>query len=87
MPVADHLQKRWKAWVDGGAICSEMEAAAIFILSSIHRVRAGGVMMMIAAGEGLPDTEEEKELFHSDRAIRTAIEALRILIEMDRKAG
>ena len=87
MPVADHLQKRWKAWVDGGAICSEMEAAAIFIISSIHRVRAGGVMMMVATGEGLPDSEEEKELFHSDRAIRTAIEALRILIEMDRKAA
>jgi uridine phosphorylase len=86
MPVADHLQKRWKAWVDGGAICSEMEAAAIFILSSIHRVRAGGVMMMVAAGEGLPETEEEKELFHGDRAIRAAIEALRILIEKDKNA-
>jgi uridine phosphorylase len=87
MPVADHLRKRWQAWVDGGAICSEMESAAIFILSSIHRVRAGGVMMMVAAGEGLPDTEEEKDLFHGDRAIRAAIEALRILIEMDRKAS
>ena len=86
MPVADHLRNRWKAWAGGGAICSEMEAAAIFILSSIHRVRAGGVMMMVATGEGLPDTEEEKDLFHGDRAIRTAIEALRILIEMDKKA-
>ena len=73
--------------MDGGAICSEMESAAIFILSSIYRVRAGGVMMMVTAGEGLPDTEEEKDLFHGDRAIRTAIEALRILIEMDRKVG
>jgi uridine phosphorylase len=87
MPIADDLRKRWKAWADGGAICSEMEAAAIFILSSINRVRAGGVMMMVATGEGLPDSEEEKELFHSDRAIRTAIEAISILIETDRKAG
>jgi uridine phosphorylase len=61
-----------------------MESAVIFILSSIHRVRAGGVMMMVATGEGLPDTEEEKDLFHGDRAIKTAIEALRILIEKDK---
>ncbi|NIM95859.1 MAG: uridine phosphorylase [Anaerolineales bacterium] len=84
MPLADHLHARWKAWVDGGAICSEMESAAIFILSSIHRVRAGGVMMMVAAGEGLPESEEGKELFHGDRAIQTAIEGVKILIEMDR---
>jgi uridine phosphorylase len=83
MPMAGELQERWKAWVEGGAICSEMESAAIFILSSIHRVRAGGVMMMVGAGEGLPETEEGKALFHGDRAIRTAIEALKILIERD----
>jgi uridine phosphorylase len=85
MPVADQLHGRWKAWVEGGAICSEMESAAIFILASIHRKRAGGVMMMVGEGEGLPNTEADKELFHGDRAIRTAIEAVKILIERDRR--
>jgi uridine phosphorylase len=84
MPVSGKLQERWKAWVDGGAICSEMESASIFILSSIHRKRAGGVMVMMGTGEDLPKTEEEKGLFHGDRAIRTAIEAIKILIEKDR---
>jgi uridine phosphorylase len=84
MPLASELEERWHAWVAGGAICSEMESSAIFILSSIHRKRAGGVMMMVGEGEGLPETEEGKELFHGDRAIRVAIEALKILIEMDR---
>jgi uridine phosphorylase len=84
MPMAERLKSRWKAWVKGGAICSEMEASTIFILSSIHRKRAGGVMMMVCAEEGLPDDEEGKELFHGDRAIQTAIEALKILIEQDR---
>jgi uridine phosphorylase len=84
MPVAHLLMERWKAWVTGGAICSEMESAVIFILSSLHRTRAGGVMMMMATGEDLPETQEEKALFHSDRAIRTAIEAIKILIEKDR---
>jgi uridine phosphorylase len=85
MPVADQLHERWKAWVEGGAICSEMESAAIFILASIHRKRAGGVMLMVGAGKGLPETEADKELFHGDRAIRTAIEGVKILIERDRR--
>ena len=30
MPVAARLQERWHAWMAGGAICSEMEAAALY---------------------------------------------------------
>lgn len=86
MPLASHLDARWKAWVQGGAICSEMEAAAIFIIASIHRVRAGGVMMMVCTGEGLPEDEEGKDLFHGDRAIQTAIEGLKILIDRDKES-
>jgi uridine phosphorylase len=85
MPLAEELKSRWEAWVAGGAICSEMESSTIFILSSINRKRAGGVMMMVAEGEGLPKTEEGKKIFHGDRAIRTAIEAIKILIEKDRR--
>ena len=87
MPLADRLEMRWKAWVQGGAICSEMEASTIFILASIHGVRAGGVMMMVCTGEGLPEKEADKELFHGDRAIQTAIEGLKVLIERDGEAG
>ncbi len=87
MPIAGRLRSRWDAWIAGGAICSEMESAAIFILASIHRKRAGGVMMMVAKDEGLPKDEEGKKLFHGDRAIRTAIEAIKLLIEQDRAGG
>ena len=84
MPMAARLDARWDAWVAGGAVCSEMESAVIFILAGIHRKRAGGVMMMMAKDEGLPKDDEGKKLFHGDRAIRTAIEAMKILIEQDR---
>ena len=84
MPMSDQLSARWDAWVQGGAICSEMEAAAIFVIAGIHRTRVGGVMMMVGKDKGLPETEEGKRLFHGDRAIRTAIEALKILIRQDR---
>ncbi|MCD4671562.1 MAG: nucleoside phosphorylase [Anaerolineaceae bacterium] len=80
MPMASHLKERWKAWEAGGAICSEMEAAAIFILSSIYRKRAGGVMMIIGS-----DTETLLQKKHDpDVMIHAAIEGIRILIRQDR---
>lgn len=80
MPMAAHLEERWKAWEAGGAICSEMEAAAIFILSSIYRKRAGGVMMVIGSDiETLLKKQHDKEIM-----IKAAIEAIKILIEQDR---
>ena len=89
MPVARRLQDRWKAWVDGGAICSEMEASTIFILSSIYRKRAGGVMLMASLDEPRPTSPEElaefTRLFDVERVIQVAIEGLKILIEKDRQ--
>jgi uridine phosphorylase len=80
MPLADHLEERWKAWEAGGAICSEMEAAAIFILSSIYRKRAGGVMMVIGSDiDTLLKKQHDKEIM-----IKAAVEAIKILIEQDR---
>jgi uridine phosphorylase len=88
MPVASRLLDRWKAWEMGGCICSEMESAAIFILSSIHRKRAGGLMLMASMFDPPPQTEEEEKAFYAlfdiDRVIRTAIAGLKVLIEQDR---
>ncbi len=76
MPMASHLQDRWKMWIAGGAICSEMEAAAIFVISSINRVRAGGIMHMWSEENGAaPDKE---------RLLQVSVEALRVLIAQDR---
>jgi uridine phosphorylase len=83
MPVADRLLQRWKAWKMGGAICSEMEAAAIFILGSIYRKRTGGIMLIVANQESKdPNSGHVYEL---DNLIAVTIEALKILIEQDRK--
>ncbi|MCU1470594.1 MAG: Uridine phosphorylase [Glaciihabitans sp.] len=75
MPMAGRLEDRWNAWIAGGAICSEMEAAAIFVLGSIHRVRTGGVMHMWSEGDGAHDRG-----LHLD----ASVEALRVLIDQDR---
>ena len=87
MPVADRLQSRWQAWVKGGAICSEMESAALFIIASIHRKRAGGIMLMFGQEEPIPDPEKEDEaqsLFDITPAIKVAVEGLKLLIANDR---
>jgi len=63
-----------------------MEAAAIFIISSIHRKRAGGVMVMASLDESADETPEEKKaLFNVDRAIRVGIEGMKLLIEKDKQ--
>lgn len=92
MPVRERLETRWKAWVDGGAVCSEMEAAAIFILSSIYRKRAGGVMLMVGDDMNPQRTSPEQAqaaqaLLDIHRPVRVAIEALKLLIERDRAGG
>lgn len=85
MPVAQHLQDRWKAWRMGGAICSEMEASAIFILGSIYRKRTGGVMLIAANQERHEKVRTVVSDLHG--VISTAVEALKILIEQDRAQG
>jgi uridine phosphorylase len=79
MPLGAELHRRWDAFVAGGAICSEMEAAAIFVIASINRVRAGGVMRMWMDGTEDIDADMAKLL-------GTAVGALRNLIRDD-KAG
>lgn len=74
MPLGDELKSRWKAWVKGGVMCSEMEAAALFVLCSVLRKRAGGIMLALS-GEH-PGLENLCE---------TAVLGLRKLIARDRE--
>jgi uridine phosphorylase len=85
MPVNRYLLSRWKAWSDGGAICSEMEASTIFIICSIYKKKAGGVMLMMGNETSIATSEEENKkkemLFDVNRAIQVAIQGVKVLIE------
>lgn len=89
MPMAQHLEERWKAFIAGGAVCSEMESAALFIISSIHRKRAGGVMLVInesdLAEASVAEDETHMKEFDADSVIKVAVEALKILIQSDKQ--
>ncbi len=89
MPMAQHLEDCWNAWIAGGALASEMEAAALFILSAIYRKRAGATMLVINESN-LAEVEEEYAAthmveFNADRVIKVAIEGLKHLITSDQK--
>jgi uridine phosphorylase len=87
MPIAEDLQRRWQAWMAGGAICSEMEAATLYIVAATLRVRAGGAMLILGNPDQRPMTEAEIADSNVDRVIDTSIAGLRKLIAADRAAG
>lgn len=85
MPVGDELLEKWKAWKMAGAVASEMECAALFVVSGVRRMRAGAVLNLCRNVErekatGLTDTYWDTTL-----AINTAVEAIRIMIRNDRE--
>ncbi|MCI1305318.1 MAG: uridine phosphorylase [Lachnospiraceae bacterium] len=79
-PVSYELMNKWEAWIACGALGSEMESAALFIVASTLHVRAGSVLLALAnqerAKEGLPNPQDHDP----DRAINTAVEAIRRLM-------
>jgi uridine phosphorylase len=85
MPEAARLNSRWDAYVKSGCLTSEMEAATLFAVALVRGVRAGAVLTALWNVErskaGLPD----KICKSSERAIKCAIEAIRKLIEKDKK--
>lgn len=83
MPVSYDLQNKWQAWCRMGCLASEMESAALFITGSYLKVRVGACMLVIAnqerAKKGLPNPQ----VHDTQGAIRTAVEAIRLLIKED----
>ena len=75
MPVSDRLKERWQSWIQGRVLCSEMEAAALFVIASTLRKRAGGLMVAGGSHNGL------------EPLCRTAIEGVRLLIQLDQSTG
>ena len=80
MPVAGMLQEKWEAWKRLGTLASEMESAALFTVASYLHVRAGSVFLAVANQEREAAGMENPVVHETDRAIQTAILAIRHLI-------
>ncbi|MBQ0084372.1 MAG: uridine phosphorylase [Clostridiales bacterium] len=85
MPVSYELQNKWQAWIKAGCIASEMEGAALFIVSSVLRARAGAVFSVVWNQERANAGLSNPECHDTERAIKTAVEAIRNLIKEDKK--
>lgn len=76
---------KWQSWCRLGCLCSEMESAALFTVAALRGVRCGAVMHIIAnqtrREKGLPDPQ----VYDTDKAIKTAVNALKLLIKQDSK--
>jgi uridine phosphorylase len=79
-PVSYELLSKWDAWIRGGSLASEMESATLFTVASCLKVRAGAVFTVVANQErrkaGLTDNQQHD----TEKAIRTAIEAIKKMI-------
>jgi uridine phosphorylase len=85
MPVAVELQQRWRAWIAAGVLCSEMEAAAIFVIARILRKRAGG-LMLVAGNQELDPGGRAHAGVPLETLIDGAVAGLRTLIQRDTSA-
>jgi len=87
MPAADYLLSRWKAWLGGNVLASEMEASTIFVLSNIKRLR-GGCIALAAANQEIAKIEGKREVVTDlTDLIDVAVESLRVLIRKDAEKG
>ena len=77
MPVYDQLSSKWKAWVDGGCLASEMETATVFAVCQVLDMRAGAVLRAVwnqeRAAAGITDPDDNDNL----AAARCAVEAIK----------
>lgn len=84
VPNFEQTKQRWKVWTRSNVLATEMECAAIFTLSSIRGLRAGAILAVIGAVTGEELVLKEKA--GVEEAIRTALEAVKILEESSGKS-
>lgn len=80
MPVGYDLMNKWEAWKKAGVLASEMETAALFVVSGILKMRAGAVMLCVWNQERELMGLGNDEVHDSEASIKTAIEAVTNLI-------
>ena len=81
--VSYELMNKWEAWKRMGCLASEMESAALFIVASHLRVRAGSCFLVVANQEREKLGLENPVVHDTDTAIQVAVEAIRNLIRQE----
>ena len=83
-PVSYELLNKWEAWKRCGCLASEMESAALFVVASYLRVRAGSVFLVVGNQEREKEGLENPIVHDTEAAISVAVEAIRKLIKEEK---
>ena len=82
-PVSYELMNKWEAWKRLGCLASEMESAALFVVASHLKVRAGSCFLVLANQEREKLGLDNPVVHDTDKAIQVAVQAIRELIRAD----
>ena len=86
-PVYYELLQKWESWKRLGVKASEMESAALFVVASALGCRAGSCFHVVWNQEREAAGLDQKKSEDTSSSVRVAVEALKLLIEEDRKYG
>ena len=84
-PVGPELIYRWEAYEKGGATSTSMECSVLFTVGASLGIRAGCVMASATNCKDYSENGRKSDIDIEDRAIRTAIETMRVLIAKDKE--
>ena len=85
LPNGNDLLRKWDAWLKLDTKASEMESAALFIVAQYRKVRCGSCFLVVANQERQKAGLENIQVHDTDGAIKVAIEAIKLLIDEDKK--
>ena len=86
-PVYYELQQKWESWKRLGVKASEMESAALFVVAAALGCRCGSCFHVVWNQEREAAGLDQKMSEDTSSSVKGAVEALKLLIEADRKAG
>ena len=81
MPAGYDLMDKWNAWIKARCLASEMESAALYIVSQILGAKAGCVLNVVWNQEREKAGMSNPHCHDTEAAIKVAVEAVRILIK------
>ena len=86
-PVYYELQQKWESWKRLGVKASEMESAALFVVASARGCRCGSCFHVSWNQEREAAGLDQKMSEDTSNSVKVAVEALKLLIQQDRKSG
>ena len=86
-PVYYELQQKWESWTRLGVSAGEMESAALFVVAAALGCRCGSCFHVVWNQEREAAGLDQKMSEDTSSSVKVSVEALKLLIEADRKAG